>query len=225
MVTRRIIKMPSEFGMNLFRARTWLSWTRLELRDQTKRFVANGVSENTIYNIEVGNSPGKLEIQLPLKKAITEAIKRPYPWKEDGNALNNTSLTEFINNSLLVSDIDQDIAAAFKVKLIPPASFIEIYSERISHVGIRTISDIEHHLKERKQTIKKFAAACKKHRILDQPYLPHGICFAVLQVLLLLENGNVKGLKDYLAENRLSKNSSPHKMTHALKLAYKETRG
>jgi hypothetical protein len=136
--------------------------------------------------------------------------------------LNKKSLAKFIKNSPLVSRIDQAIAVGNKLRLISPDSYIEFYLERISHVGLKTISEIERHLKEREQTIKNFAISCNKNPMLQQPYLPHGVCIASLQVLLLLEKGSVKALKDFLVEHRINKRANPHKMTRALKAAYDE---
>jgi hypothetical protein len=214
------------FGERVTAARQKLCWTQKRLgKEAHKRsFYEKEIHYNTICGIENRRSNGSREIRLAIGETIGQALNCPYPWESDGETLDKNSLARFIKKTDLVNALDQEIAAAHKVRLIPPDSYVEFILERILHVGIKTTSEVERLLAERKQMIKKFAVACYKHPILRRPDFPHGVCISSLQILLSFEHDKTKELKDFLVEKRLNQNANPHKMTRALKIAYNEAR-
>ena len=223
-ITSRAKRVVSEFGRNLLKARNKLDWTQAKLSQESRRHGSKEIHYNTIYNIETGTTSGSKETVRVLKKTITAELGCVYPWDGESEALNRDSLITFINNSHLVSEMDQVIADIYNVRLVPPESYAEFILERLLHVGIKTTSEMEQHLKKRKETMRKFVGACHKRPVLRQTHLPRGVCLGNLQILLLLENNGVRKLQDFLEENRIAKNANPLEMTRALKASYKEAR-
>jgi hypothetical protein len=225
-ITSHEMSSDPKFGERVFAARKKLSWTQkhLGIEAHKRGFYEKEMHYNTICGIETRRSAGSWESRRVIGATISDALKCPYPWENDDEKLDKNSLTKFIRVSDLVRELDQEIAAAYKVRLILPDSFTGFILERLSHVGIKTISEVRSLLEERKQMIKKFAVACYKHPVLRRHELPHGACIGSLQVLSLLENGNVRALKNYLQGNRLNIQADPLKMTRALKIAYDEAR-
>ena len=56
--------------------------------------------------------------------------------------------------------MDQAVAAASELGVVPPDSFLEPYLDRMLPVGIKTISDLERYLKEQEQMITAFGKCC-----------------------------------------------------------------
>ena len=212
---------PTFFGKEVIHARNKLSWTQEYLAEKSKR------STNTIGNIETGKRPSKETRRVIMEVINTEHVLKfgvPFSWRiTDENkilALNKESLLKFIDDSYLVSRIDQDMALIYKVRLVPPHSYIEIILERILHAGITAIPQIEKHLRDKEYTIKQFALACFENPILRRQDLPKGSCIGTLHALLLLENRKEEVLRVFLEEKRHNIQVTADELVKALVGAY-----
>ena len=112
-------KEVSPFGKELKKAREKLKWTRKHLNEETMPEVGSkGVHENTVYNIEKGNTAGNLETQRVLTKIIDAEHKTRfghlYPWDGETEIITKKSLVEFINRF--------EVEIKLHTKLLTPAN-------------------------------------------------------------------------------------------------------
>jgi len=224
-VTSRTKREISELGKNLLRARDELSWTQEFLCKETGKFGSKALHFNTIYNIENGITGGGKESHRVLKKTITAALGRPYPWDAiTAGIINKNSLAQFIKDSQLVTDIDHTISKAQKpaLRIAFSDDFAEFFAERMHLVKIKTIQELEEQLKQREDFLKEFCVGWFKSSVSVMSFVPRGISISFLSNLLVFEKYGVKGLTKFFEEHRYDKKLNPRKLARGVKKIYEQ---
>lgn len=223
-VTSHTKTEPSEFGKNLLKARDKLSWTQKRLSKETQSFGSKEIHYNTIYNIENGITAGSKETQLVLKKTITTALGYPYPWEDDGETLNKSSLAQFIKDSALLNRIDHAISKTKKpaLRVVFSEDFADFFVERMRLVKIKTIHALEEQLKQREDILTKFGVCWFKSPMNIMHFVPRGISISFLSNLLVLDKVGVKGLAKFFEQHRFVKDRNPRMLARGVKAVYDE---
>jgi transcriptional regulator with XRE-family HTH domain len=214
------------FGDRVYEARNELGWTQPELSEETRKFGSKEIHLNTICALETGRTRGSLVTRRILNATITAALRREYPWKDDGDAINNNSLAKFIKDSALVNRIDHDYSKAKNpaLRVVFSEEFVDFFVERMRLVKIETFQPLEEHLKRREDILTKFGVCWFKSSMNVMHFVPRGISISFLSNLLVLEKDGVKGLTKFLEQHRFAQDRDPLMLARGVKAIYDEAR-